>query len=41
MIAKTNGAYLVIINIDPTPLDDIADIVIHKRASKVLSKVIK
>jgi len=40
-MAKREGAKLVIINIDPTPLDDIADIVIHDRASKILSKIIK
>jgi NAD-dependent deacetylase len=39
-IAKKSGAVLVIINIDPTPLDDMADLVIHDSASKVLSKVI-
>jgi NAD-dependent deacetylase len=39
-IAKRNGAVLVIINIDPTPMDDIADIVIHKSSSKVLSAII-
>ncbi len=39
-IAKKNGALLVIVNIDPTPLDNIADIVINENASKVLSKLI-
>ncbi|UCB58469.1 MAG: NAD-dependent deacylase [Thermoplasmatales archaeon] len=39
-IAKKNGAKLVIINIDPTPLDHIADIVINDSASKVLTAVI-
>jgi NAD-dependent deacetylase len=39
-IAKKENTSLVIINIDPTPLDDIADIVIHKSASKVLSEVV-
>jgi len=39
-IAKSNGATLVIINIDPTPLDDTADLVINESASKVLSKLI-
>jgi len=38
-IAKKNGAALVIINIDPTPMDEMADIVINKSASKVLSAV--
>lgn len=39
-IAKRNGATLVIINIDPTPLDDTADLVINESASKVLSALI-
>ena len=39
-IAKKSGAILVIVNIDPTPLDDLADIVINNSTSKVLSKVI-
>jgi NAD-dependent deacetylase len=39
-IAKKNNAKLVIINIDPTPLDEIADIVIHDSTSKILSKII-
>jgi len=36
-IAKETGAKLVIINIDSTPLDEIADIVIHDKVSKVLT----
>ena len=39
-IAKKKGATLAIINIDPTPLDGTADIVINDSASKVLSKLI-
>ena len=39
VIAKENNAKLAIINIDPTPLDNIADIVIHDSASKILSKI--
>jgi len=39
-IAKRNGAVLVIVNIDLTPLDEMADLVIHESASKVLSKLI-
>lgn len=35
--AKENGAILVIVNIDDTPLDRMADLVIHKSASEVLS----
>jgi len=40
IIVKENKAKLVIIHIDSTPLDDIADIVVHDNASNVLSKVI-
>ena len=39
IIAKKNNSKLVIINIDPTPFDDIADIVINKNASEVLSNI--
>ncbi len=34
--AKENGATLVIVNIDPTPLDSMADLVVHEKASVVL-----
>ena len=40
-MAKMEGAKLVIINIDPTSLDDIADIVIHDSVSKILFKILK
>lgn len=40
IIAKQNSARLAIINIDPTPLDNIADVVINDKASKILSKII-
>lgn len=39
-IAKKRNASLVIINNDPTPLDDIADIVIRQPISKVLAYVV-
>ena len=39
-IAKRNGAILVIINIDPTPLDDTADLVINDSTSKILPELI-
>ena len=39
-IAKDRGTTLVIINLDKTPLDDIADLVIHDKVSNVLSKII-
>ncbi len=38
--AKQGGATLVIINKDPTPLDDLADYVIHEEAGKVLPLVV-
>jgi NAD-dependent deacetylase len=40
VIAKENKANLIIINLDPTPLDDIADVVIRDKASNVLPKLI-
>lgn len=40
MIAKKSGAALVIVNIDPTPMDDKADLVFRESASKVLSMLI-
>ena len=39
--AKEHGATLVIINKDPTPLDDIADLVIRASAGEVLSKAVE
>ena len=39
-IAKNNGAKLVIINIDKTPLDNIADIVINADVTKILPALI-
>lgn len=41
VIAKNNGAFLVIVNIDPTPLDDIADVVVNRKASEVLSLLVQ
>ncbi len=35
-LAKRNGAALVILNREPTPLDDIADLVIHRGIGEVL-----
>ena len=40
-IAKDSGARLVIINRDPTPLDSIADVVIHDSIGKVLTRIEK
>jgi NAD-dependent deacetylase len=41
VIAKKNGARLVIINQDPTPLDDMADLVLHERASEGLVSAVQ
>lgn len=41
VMAKENGARLVIINKDPTPLDRIADIVFHCGATEVLEQVVQ
>ena len=38
--AKQHGATLVIINRDPTPLDDLADLVIHESIGKTLRAVV-
>lgn len=36
LVARKNGAKLVIINLDPTPLDSLADLVINQKSSDVL-----
>ena len=41
LVAKRNGAKLVIINRDPTPYDPIADIVIHGQAGPVMSSILE
>ncbi|MCK5541203.1 MAG: NAD-dependent protein deacylase [Desulfobacterales bacterium] len=41
LIAKNNGARLAIINIDPTPLDSIADLVINISVSEVFLKIVQ
>jgi NAD-dependent deacetylase len=38
--AKDSGARLVIVNLDPTPLDEIADMVINKKVSDTLSMIL-
>jgi len=38
--AKRAGAKLAIINIDPTPLDDMADYVISEPAGDVLTEIL-
>jgi NAD-dependent deacetylase len=41
LVAKRNGAKLVIINRDPTPYDDMADLVIHGQAGPVMASVLE
>ncbi|MCS7098051.1 MAG: NAD-dependent deacylase [Candidatus Methanomethyliaceae archaeon] len=40
-IVKRQGGRLVIVNLEPTPLDCIADVVINERASVVLKKILE
>jgi NAD-dependent deacetylase len=41
LLAKRNGAKLVIINRDPTPYDDMADIVIHGQAGPTMASILE
>ncbi len=41
LVAKRNGAKLVIINRDPTPYDDMADIVIHGQAGSTMANILE
>ena len=41
LIAKRNGAKLVIINRDPTPYDDMADLTIHGQAGPIMSRILE
>jgi NAD-dependent deacetylase len=41
LVAKRNGAKLVIINRDPTPYDNMADIVIHGQAGPIMASVLE
>jgi len=41
LVAKRNGAKLVIINRDPTPYDDLADIVIHGQAGPTMANILR
>jgi len=40
VIAKRNGAGLIIINLTPTPQDDFADLVIRESAGESMSRII-
>jgi len=39
-VAKQRGARLAIINMEPTPFDDVADVVIHAKAGEVLPAIV-
>lgn len=39
--ARQAGARLVIINLTPTPLDDLADVVIHAKTGEVLPQIVE
>lgn len=41
VLAKRNGAKLIIVNLEPTPLDHTADVVIHGRAAEVLPEIVR
>jgi NAD-dependent deacetylase len=41
MVAKKNGARLVIINRDTTPMDSLADLVIHAQAGPTMAHIIQ
>jgi NAD-dependent deacetylase len=41
LLAKRNGAKLVIINRDPTPYDEMADIVIHNQAGPTMASILE
>ena len=41
LIAKGNGAKLIIVNLTPTPHDRYADIVINERTGQVLSQIVE
>jgi NAD-dependent deacetylase len=41
LVAKRSGARLAIINRDPTPYDDLTDLVIHDQAGSVMARILK
>ena len=41
LVAKRSGARLVIINRDPTPYDEMADVVIHGQAGSAMAAILK
>jgi NAD-dependent deacetylase len=41
MMAKRAGAKLVIVNLEPTPADEMADVLIHANAAEVLPEIMR
>jgi NAD-dependent deacetylase len=41
VLARRNGARLVIVNLEPTPADSLAEVTIHDRAAVVLPRIIE
>lgn len=41
LLAKRHGAKLIIINLEPTPADPYADIIIHERAAAALPAIVR
>jgi NAD-dependent deacetylase len=41
VVAKQNGASLIIVNVDPTPFDGLADVVINEKAAEILPRLVK
>lgn len=41
LTAKRGGAYLVEVNLDPTPLSDIADCALHGKSGEILPQIVK
>lgn len=40
LLARQNGAKLIIVNLEPTPLDSLADYVFHADASEILPQIV-
>ncbi|PKK83450.1 MAG: NAD-dependent protein deacylase [candidate division Zixibacteria bacterium HGW-Zixibacteria-1] len=41
LTAKRNGAYLVEVNLEPTPLSDIADCALHGKSGEILPRIVE
>jgi NAD-dependent deacetylase len=41
VLARRNGAKLIMINLEPTLIDPMSDIVIHERAAQILPEIVK